>query len=737
MFPLSIRWSSVLWPCNGGDFVLRPLSVLESLLYHTRGIMPMLVLDAQQQPVVDHAGGDLLVIAGAGSGKTLAITARTAERIRAGAEPGRTLMTTFTNKAAREMRIRLAAMLGVPDSDQDLPFVGTQHGFGMRLIRRYREDLALGPFSLMDTDDAQRQQKILLTEFDIPKEDHGDYLRCLEWLTNEGVMPCSPLWKSAPDKEPIPDLTGLAKRPPEWEYVDAKIVHAVRARYARWKHQQGVLDLDDLLILPLMLVTENTAIRNRLAEYLDEIVIDESQDLNGAQYRFWRLLADSPDAPRLVLVGDDDQAIYRWRDAQPHFLRRFAESDSTTTLRMENNYRSHAAIVEHAGALIAHNRDRLDKTPRATRAERGDILFMRHEDESVLGATIARQILARQTEQPHAQIAILYRTHRLRALVEPELIRARIVYQVKDGTAFLDRAEPRLVLAIARLAANPKDTSALRRIAPLLGGVGDKAVDTLCSVPEGTLSPVAIAALSGKGRKALQEFVDRLTDLRANGPKTLAQWLADYAPFWAYTEKLVRRSVHAAVTRDITGEKASEESVRVQVALRESRERVLQTIGYMVDIVNESRDGVSAWEEALSIQQAGAPETSHESGAGAHPPVVVGTIHGAKGLEWDDVHIVGWSEGLLPLTDSQGGIQDLEEERCLAYVALTRGKQRVVTHHTPHISIPGMNHLTFQPSRFTREGALPIASRPQQPVRRPDLPAGDRRRPWDNPRSPR
>ena len=696
----------------------------------------MPVLDAQQQPVVDHKGGDLLVIAGAGSGKTLAITARTAARIQAGAEAGRTLMTTFTNKAAREMRARLASLLGVPESDPNLPFVGTQHGFGMRLIRRYRQDLGLGAFSLIDSDDAQRQQKVFLNEAGISREQHAVYLRGLEWLTNEGVLPCAPLWKPAPVQDPVPDITTLTKRPAEWEHVDPVIVHAVRARYARWKYQQGILDIDDLLMLPLMLVTENTSIRHRLAQYLDEVVIDESQDLNGAQYRFWRLLADSPDAPRLVLVGDDDQAIYRWRDAQPHFLRRFSEEPKTTTVRMENNYRSHAAIVEHAGALIAYNQDRLDKTPRATRTERGDILFMRHENESALGGTIARQIVARQAAQPQAQIAILYRTHRLRALVEPELIRARIIYQVKDGTAFLDRAEPRLVLAIARLAANPKDTAALRRIAPLLGGVGDKAVDALCAVPEGPLSPAAFAALSGKGRKALQEFADRLADLRANGPKTFIQWLADYEPFWAYTEKLTRRAVRTAAARDLTGEKAAEEPVRVQIALRESRERALQTVGYMVDIVNDNTDGAPPWEEALSIQQAGAPETGAPAD-GAHPPVVVGTIHGAKGLEWDEVHVVGWSEGLLPLTDSQGGIQDLEEERCLAYVALTRGKHRVVTHHTPRISLPGMSHLTFQPSRFTREGALPTASAPPRPRFSPESPAGDRRRHWDSPRTPR
>lgn len=674
-------------------------------------------LDAQQKPVVEHTGGNLLVVAGAGSGKTHTITQRVAQHILGGESPGRIVMTTFTNKAASEMQSRLAGLLGVKSNHPDLPFVGTQHAFGMRLIRRYRQDVGFSRFSLLDDDDSERSKKRLLEAAGIEKEQLSSYLRMMDRLTNEGVAPCPPPWRSLEIPEGWkPDLTGVPL--PGARDIDMATLHKVRTEYAIEKYKKGVLDVDDLLAIPLMLLRDNPGVLATLSRYLREVVVDEAQDLNGVQYAFWRLLSDAPDGgPRLVMVGDDDQAIYRWRDARPHFLMMFSQKPTTTVLRMENNYRSHAAIVEQASEMIQRNTLRLEKTPRATCKERGMVRALSYDSGHDIGPCIVQHILELRATNPQATAAILYRMHRLRDCVEEALIGARIRYEVKDGTAFLDRAEPKMVIALARLAANPYDDAALRRVAPALGGVGERALDLLCAHSDGPLSPMAIAMLPAKPAASLRDFVDRLADLRANGPRTLKQWLASYPPILDFLLKSTERSQkQRAKKNDLSPSSAIQEEM---VAKNEARARVDRVIDFLCQSAGPI-NGEDAWEKALEVLF-GAPETPESEGA-QEPPVVVGTIHGAKGLEWDEVHIIGWSDGILPLAKTE----DEEEERCLAYVAMTRGRERVVLHHARQYPIPHMSHLTFQPSPFSHEAGVVFEEGPQR-VRRRSFPGQSRR----------
>lgn len=671
-----------------------------------------MILDAQQQPVVDHEGGHLLVVAGAGSGKTRAITERTARRLRGGQPAGRTIMTTFTNKAAREMRERLAGLLGVDPADPRLPFIGTQHGFGMRIIRRYRESLGLSRYSLIDGDDAVREQKALLIQGGVDKDDRellDRYLRMMDKLTNEGVFPCAPPWRTATAPW-TPAITGIPL--PGAKDLDMDLVHRVRASYAQEKFRSGILDIDDLILLPLWLITDQSDIRATLAGYLREIVVDEAQDLNGAQYQFWQLLAQAPGGgPRLVLVGDDDQAIYRWRDAHPRFLMAFSRHPETTILRMEANYRSHATIVTQAAALIKHNIARLTKEPFPVESRAGIVRALAYQDGGEIGARIARAIQEARTARPSTSVAILYRTHRLKDLVEDALLEARIPYEIKDGTALLDRAEPRMILAIARLAANPNDMAALRRVSEALDGVGDKALDILAKNPNGPLSPEAIADLPKKPKAALQDFMERLSDLRANGPRTMAQWVASYPALGACFTKNVTRQVkqresQKSWSRITPGTRHSDAEIRAMQSLatakHEAYARIERAIALLCQCADEEPEAVGAerWEAALAVMH-GIPEAGEKDGkspSGA-PPVLVGTIHGAKGLEWDHVHIIGWSDGLLPLSRAE----DQEEERSLAYVALTRAREEATLYHATHYPIPGMSHLDYQPSPFSSE----------------------------------
>ena len=667
-------------------------------------------LDAQQSPVVDHEAGPLLVIAGAGSGKTLTITARTARRLRAGADPARTVMVTFTNKAAREMSIRLAGMLDVPEDSPQMPWVGTQHGFGMRLLRRYHHDLGLRHFSLMSPDDAYAQQVRILQEAGVDEGSLDDCLRSIEWLGNEGVLPAPAPWADCGDGGFVPDLSvlGEAAVPGAWKRVDQSTVHAARERFALWKRAHGLVDVDDLILLPIMLVSGKADLRERLGKYFEEILVDEAQDLNGAQNRLWRLLCSVEAGPRMVMVGDDDQSIYRWRDARPEHLREF--SRTATMLRLETNYRSHALIVDHAHALICNNTERLPKNPRAASREPGSLLLRVHEDGTSMALSICEDIAGRLEENPATRIAILYRTHRMAKLLEPHLVRHRINYHIKNGTAFLERNEPRLVLAIARLASNPLDTPAFARVAEMLPGMGAKSVATVCATAEGPLSAEAIAALPARAARSLEQFVADMDKLRVNGPLTLSQWLGGYEPFWAHLDK-------RATAR---GKKALEKPGRlradgdpVEKEQRASRARV----DLILNIIRDSVHGGikkdpedDPWSLALDILHSGPKDPEDEFGQTSDEgtaPVIVGTIHGAKGLEWDEVHIAGFSEGLMPLSDAEGNIGNLEEERCLAYVALTRGKHRVVVHHTPYPMLPGIEDRKFKISPFAVESGLP------------------------------
>ena len=667
--------------------------------------------DSQQHPVIHHEAGHLLVIAGAGSGKTTTMIARTARRLANGADPRRTVMTTFTNKAAREMNDRLASIL--PDTvGRAGIFIGTQHRFGMRLIRHYREECGVANgFSLLDPGDADLAQKDLLLDLGAQKEESDAYLRSMAWLSNEGVLP----------DDPNPSVPALERAPREWKLCDPRSVHEARQRYDQWKREHNLLDLDDLMLRPLALVQRNQGVRGALAAWFDEIVIDEAQDLNGAQFDLWLTLAEVPDGPRLILVGDDDQAIYRWRDARPEHLHRFLRVLNAQTLNLERNYRSGHRIVESAGACIRNNPARLPKSVTPAREQAGEVTLGQYADSAQIGTQVAQSIRARLITDPAARVAVLYRTHRLRAVVEDDLVRLGIPYHVKDGTSLLERAEPRMMLAILRLAVNPQDAPAFARAAAILPGIGEKTAARLCAVPNGPLSDAALTA-AGKKAPVLDAFRRDLRDLSSAGPQTLPQWLARQEGFSEFVRKLAQRTAKDKATRTSVARRTDPGSEGAPPGFNESLSRSVDRIARVGRLLQEfvqagiaEEPQADPWEIAMGFLEGGL-------GAEADPPVVLCTIHGAKGLEWDDVHVIGFSEGLMPLISSGADEPaDPNEERCLAYVAMTRAKNRLFLHHARFYSLPGMNLGMTQVSRYAKEAGLLArrAAAPEPPAQSP------------------
>ncbi|MCA9218694.1 MAG: UvrD-helicase domain-containing protein [Planctomycetales bacterium] len=635
-------------------------------------------LNPPQRMAVETLSGPLLVLAGAGTGKTRVVTYRVANLIRHGTAPDRILAVTFTNKAAAEMQERIAAQLGhgrrrSKDKAAKKPVTATFHSHCVRVLRRHIRRLGYPEqFAIYDRGDQESIARTVLRDIRVSNEmlRPADLLYFIGNWKTRAVRPPAAVAEAETDKE---HLAAMGYR-----------------RYQKALKLAGAVDFDDLLLCTEQLFAEFDDVRRQEADLFDHLLIDEYQDTNASQYRIVKALAH--DHRNLCVVGDDDQSIYGWRGAEVEHILRFRHDwPDARVVRLEDNYRSTQAILEIANRLIAFNKVRHDKILRAARpgGERPRIEQCKTaEEEAQFVVADIRRLLQRPEFEPR-DFAILFRTNEQPRAFETELRRAKMNYVLVGSSSFFDRKEVRDVLAYLRVLVAPDDEVSLRRIINTPPrGLGSKTVDLLTTraVKHGTplwriLAQPTIEGLTESGEKSVTRFVELVKRYR----------------YWA---KQIAQSGGSPVSSDDSESNASAEPTTLTSLVR----RLLSDIHYDAEIrrqypdPNDQQARWAAVEEVVNALAGYESRTERPTLLGfldeatlgdrefdnekekqlQRNAIVLMTLHSAKGLEFPHVYMVGMEEGLLPhhrsvKTDGSA----IDEERRLCYVGITRAQERL------------------------------------------------------------
>ena len=622
-------------------------------------------LNPEQRAAVEAVDGPVLVLAGAGTGKTRVLTTRFAHILLQGkASPGQVLAVTFTNKAAREMRERVSAILGRPAEGL---WLGTFHSLCARMLRRHAQLVGLTPgFTILDTDDQLRLLKQVMDAA------HVDTKR---W-TPANAMGLIQRWK---DRAITPERLTPAE---EGDFAGGRARELYAAYQERLKRLNTV-DFGDLMLHMTEILRGHPDVLAQYHRQFRYILVDEYQDTNLIQYLWLRLLAQSH--KNICCVGDDDQSIYSWRGAEVENILRFEkEFPGARLIRLESNYRSTAPILAAASGLIAHNEGRLGKTLRPGRNDAaGDKvqavgLWDSDEEARMVGERIET---LRREGHPLSEMAILVRTGAQTRAFEERMITLGIPYRVVGGLRFYERAEIRDAIAYMRVLHQPADDLAFERIVNVpRRGVGEVALRAIHVAARADGVPLAAAAerlvetggLKGKPREALRELF-----------QGMARW----------REMLPREGhvVTAAVVLDESGytemwkqDKSPEAPGRL--------ENLKELIRALADF-----ESLAGFLDHVALVM-----ENEENAQGDRVSMM--TLHAAKGLEFDTVFLPGWEEGLFPSqrTLDEGGAKGLEEERRLAYVGLTRARKRAIVSHAANRRLYA-NWQSSIPSRFVEE----------------------------------
>ncbi|MGH8127448.1 MAG: UvrD-helicase domain-containing protein [Gammaproteobacteria bacterium] len=616
-------------------------------------------LNPEQHAAVHYAGGPLLVLAGAGSGKTRVITQKIAYLIREDRyHPEHIAAVTFTQKAAREMRARCTVLLGQRAADVH---ISTFHSLGLRLLREERGAARLKRgFSILDPESARVLIAGELVATDAKK---SDAVTAAQWKISE--------WKSA------------LFRP---EDIAGEPYGAVYVGYQRQLEATSCLDFDDLIARPVWLLEQDGELRERWQSRLRYLLVDEYQDSNAAQYRLLKALAGPRGA--FTVVGDDDQSIYAWRGARPENLHELGSDYPTLKVVMlETNYRSTGTILDAANALIANNAHLYEKTLRSALGEGERIRVWSVEDGDQEAARIAAETLdlVQRKRLPHEQIAILYRGNHQSRRLEKALAEVRVPYKVSGGIAWFDRAEIKDLLAYLRLLANPEDDAAFLRIANIprrdigtatLERLGDYARERDVALFSACFEMGLAGALQPRAVEALRRFARMISQLAERAEREPAR-------------EVCAALIEATDYRAWLDDQARDERERAK--RRESVEEFLTWIGRGGDELTL----------AERLRQLAVAELAQRDDGDGRGQVQLMTLHAAKGLEFQAVFLTGMEEGLLPHRTS---IEDdsIEEERRLAYVGLTRARSHLYLVHAARRRRFGQWE-TAEPSRFLAE----------------------------------
>lgn len=609
-------------------------------------------LNPAQKQAVLHKEGPCLVIAGAGSGKTKVLTTRIAYLIDSGVKPYQILAITFTNKAAKEMRDRLNAL--VPDNNA---FVGTFHSFGLRIIRENCLKLGLDRnFTIIDSDDVLSIIKKILKEKGIDtKECAPSYIRNrISFIKNEMLS----------DAEIDKYLTSDAE----------KIAAEVYREYKKRLKANNSVDFDDLLSLPVELFLKNREVLEHYQEKFQYILIDEYQDTNEVQYKLTKLLAKK--YQNLFVVGDPDQSIYMFRGANFRNILNFEKDyQNTTVIPLEENYRSTKMILDAANSVIKNNKERKEKNLRSNNGVGVKVKYLRSYDEKheiTLVIEEIKHLLELGTKR--SDIAVFYRTNAQARVVEEQFLKANIPYKVVGSYYFYSRKEIKDLICYLRLILNPHDEISLRRV---------------INVPKRKIGASTIANIEKLATDQNISMFEAITSGKELEFKNLILNLQKQSESLSLTELI-------DCVLDTTGMKEElENDPSLESELRLDNLMEFKSITATFEENTGSVNLGDFLEEISLIADISEHKTTDDV-------VTLMTIHSAKGLEFDDVFLVGMEEGIFPHANALLEEDGIEEERRLMYVGITRARKLLFLTNAKRRMLYGKDSSN-PPSRFIEE----------------------------------
>lgn len=625
-------------------------------------------LNPQQAEAVINTEGPMLIMAGAGSGKTKVLTCRVANLLQKGVRPYRILAITFTNKAAAEMRERVNNMSGPAAKDV---WLFTFHAFCARFLRMEIDKLPGygGNFAIYDTADSQNLIKQILKEMN---------------LDDKRFQPSGILSRISNAKNDLQDAASFARQ--AGDFYEQKVAD-IYSRYEQKLQLNNALDFDDLLMLSIKLLQENKEVREKYQDRFDYLLVDEYQDTNHAQYLLTKFLAAKH--RNICVVGDADQSIYGWRGADIQNILDFEKDyPDAKVIKLEQNYRSTQIILDAANAVIENNTGRKPKNLWTENKSGADIIYFQAVDERDEARFVIEQLqnLQRTENKKLGDMAILYRTNTQSRIFEEMLIKSGISYNMVGGLKFYERKEIKDIIAYLRVIFNPADSLSLLRIINVpKRGIGDASLAKIqayaaannVSLFEAVSNAAAIDGLSSR-------FVSKLDDLA--GIIFELMNLANEAP----VEDLIDRVLHdTGYLEELENERTPQAQSRIdnlhelisvaQEFAASEEENNLENFLAHVALVSDI-DDTELGEDAITLM----------------------TLHSSKGLEFPVVFLVGMEEGLFPHARTLMDETEIEEERRLCYVGITRAKEKLFLSSTKMRTIYG-NTVTYPPSRFLQE----------------------------------
>ncbi len=637
-------------------------------------------LNEQQREAVLSSEGSLLILAGAGSGKTRVIAHRIAYLIAEKKVPyWNILAVTFTNKAADEMRQRVQRLLHTQERSS-LPLVSTFHSLCVRILRQDIEklnDKYTRRFTIYDQDDSIRLIKGCIRDLGYDEKYLGPRATqsTISSAKNHGEDPTS--------------FAARAEYQDERRAAMAKVYEMYEARL----HGNNALDFDDLLIKTVRLLRDVPEVREKYNNKFQYILVDEYQDTNALQFELIRLITEK--SKNIAVVGDEDQSIYKWRGADISNILNFEKHfPNTKTIRLEQNYRSTQTILDVAGAVVKNNLERKGKSLWTSNPRGGRVGYYQALDAEAEARWVAKKIVEHRRDEFDIRAAVLYRTNSQSRVFEEAMRRAELQYNIIGGFSFYERMEVRDIIAYLKLALNPTDSIALGRVinSPPRG-IGKTTIDELerrakdyeLSLWEtigiaieqpGDLGPRAISAL-----KNFRGIVNKLAKLADTPDGTSKEPVSE----------VVRSAIiETGYEASLRGERTDEAEGRL--------ENLQELVNAAVDYDEQGIEGLREFIDHSAL-------VSDQDDYKRDAPVTLMTVHSAKGLEFPLVFIVGLEDGLFPHSRSATDRAELEEERRLAYVAMTRAERYLYVTHAMRRRVYG-EELASEPSQFLNE--MPI-----------------------------
>jgi DNA helicase II / ATP-dependent DNA helicase PcrA len=640
-------------------------------------------LNPEQQQAVAHTRGPLLILAGAGSGKTRVIAHRIAHLVgQKTAAPDQVLAVTFTNKAAEEMRTRVEALL---ERDCRAMWISTFHALCARLLRREAPNIGLArDFVIYDSADQQAVVKQLIKRYGLDDSTH---------------QPRMVLARISHAKNRMEGPDSFTK---SWNPRDREVGQLFEG-YRQSLAEAGALDFDDLLLKTVELFEQNLPVRQRYAQKFRFVMVDEYQDTNRPQYLLVSQLASLH--RNLCVVGDPDQSIYKWRGADLRNILDFEHDfPEAVVVRLERNYRSTQVILDAASAVIGHNRNRKEKTLWTDRKGGAKIVYFRASDELEEAEFITRVARTSLAENVEHTLAVLYRTNAQSRAIEDGLRQAGIGYVVLGGVGFYERKEIKDALAYLRLVMNPHDDLALRRVINVPArGIGKGVMDALEQVDvtqaDGDLPPLLAGLQPTVSSRSLWTKLVTATERHLLSPRQVAS-LAAFRDLITALADVARRDPLA-----IALGKVLDQSGYIRDLREEQSEEAEGRIENLMELVSAAREfelrepepTLASFVDRLSLLS----DVDKEEGS-REARVLLMTLHSAKGLEFPVVVLAGLEEGLFPHSRSADDEAELEEERRLCYVGITRARSRLVLTSASRRRVFG-EYQNSQPSRFLEE----------------------------------